>query len=74
MPLPHHSIPCPCPCRTLPTLITMRRRTPCSPRPPSAVEDFELLGECKATATLALRPGAAVGSWDALVRGFVDAL
>eukprot|EP00887_Chlorella_sp_A99_P008234 scaffold12.g8234.t1 len=43
-------------------------------RPPSVVDDFELLGDCKATATLALRPGMAVASWDALVRHFVAQL
>jgi len=39
-----------------------------------AVDDFELLSDCKATATLQLRPGAAVPSWDSLVCAFVDSL
>ena len=40
------------------------------------VEDFELLGDTKATATLTLRPNAMEipEDWDALVRGFVDSL
>ena len=39
------------------------------------VEDFELLGDTKATATLTLRPDAETpDDWDALVRHFVDSL
>jgi hypothetical protein len=40
----------------------------------ASVDEFELLGDCKATATLQRRPGAAAPSWDALVRRFVDSL
>lgn len=43
-----------------------------SPKP--AVDDFELLSDCKACATLQLRPGAGVDSWDAVVSAFVDSL
>ena len=43
------------------------------------MEDFELLSDCKATATLTLRPvrgeaGAPPPSWDSLVKAFVDSL
>jgi hypothetical protein len=38
------------------------------------VDDFELLSDCKAAATLQLRPGASIASWDGLVRRFVDSL
>lgn len=39
------------------------------------VEDFELLGDTKATATLTLQPDAeAPADWDAVVRQFVDSL
>ena len=40
----------------------------------SAVDDFELLSDCKATATLQLRPGAALPNWDSVVSAFVDSL
>lgn len=39
-----------------------------------AVDDFELLSDCKATATLQLRPGAALPNWDSEVSAFVDSL
>ena len=42
--------------------------------PFSAVDDYQLLSDTTAAATLTLRPGAAVTSWDALVRRFVEAL
>ena len=45
------------------------------PSPLAAVDDFELLSDCKATATLQLRAGAAPpASWDTLVCAFVDSL
>lgn len=46
----------------------------CSARLQVTVDDFELLSDCKATATLQLRPGARVASWDALVLSFVGSL
>ncbi|GAB4816369.1 hypothetical protein N2152v2_003415 [Parachlorella kessleri] len=42
--------------------------------PDVTVDDYELLTDCKATATLQLRRGREVGSWDALVKDFVDSL
>jgi hypothetical protein len=40
-----------------------------------SVDDFELMSECKATATLRARPGAATPeSWDSVVRDFVERL
>jgi hypothetical protein len=38
------------------------------------IEDFELLSECKATATLCPKAQREVGNWDALVRDFVNSL
>jgi hypothetical protein len=38
------------------------------------IEDFELLSECKATATLCPKVQREVGNWDALVKDFVNSL
>ena len=38
------------------------------------VDDFELLGDFKATATLVAKAGVVVTNWDVLVRHFVDTL